>query len=585
MRNIQRISIGAGVLACLLAGIRAEAQGVQGVQGAQSPQAPPARPAPPRDAGAAPAAKGTGVITGRVVSDTGRPLRRARVTVSSPDLGAGSSRSTSTDLAGRYEIKELPAARYRVQVTRSGFLPLDYGQRRPGEQGRPVQIGDGQTVEKIDFALPRMSVITGRVSDELGEPIEGVTVLAMRSLFFEGRRKLVPVAQAQTDDQGEYRLQKLPPHTYYVMASTKETWTVIEAGKEIVLGYMPTFFPGIISGADARRVPVGLGQQVPSIDLSLIPGRTATVSGTAFDSQHRPFSRVTLGEEIRGVGFASFRGGYNGTVGPDGGFSVPKVPPGEYRLYANRLAGDPAGDPEVAEMMVVVEGTDIEGLPLMGSTGGTVSGRVVVEGGTPPKMSAITVSVGEPLRNQASPTVIGTFRDGSGSGRVKDDGTFVVPHVFGRARFQVAAPEGWMVKAILHGDRELTDAATELKASEELRDVQIVLTDRVTSVSGQLTDQSGKPLHDATVLVFAATSDKWFESSRSVKAARPDQQGQWRIKGLAPGDYFGVALEYIEDGSWNDPEYLESLRGAAMRFTVGEGESQTVALKLTIPKQ
>jgi hypothetical protein len=236
-------------------------------------------------------------------------------------------------------------------------------------------------------------------------------------------------------------------------------------------------------------------------------------------------------------------------------------------------------------MTVVVEGTDIEGLSLVGSGGGTVSGRVVVEGATPPRMSAITVAAGEVLRNQQSPTVLSTFRDGSGTGRVKDDGTFVVPHVLGRARFQVTVPDGWMVKAILYGDRDLTDAVTELKGAEELRDVQIILTDRVTSVSGQLTDQSGKPLHDATVLVFAANSDKWFESSRSVKAARPDQQGQWRIKGLAPGDYLGVALEYIEDGSWNDPEYLESLRGAAMKFTVAEGQSQSVALKLTIPKQ
>jgi hypothetical protein len=217
----------------------------------------------------------------------------------------------------------------------------------------------------------------------------------------------------------------------------------------------------------------------------------------------------------------------------------------------------------------------------VGSAGATVSGRIVVEGGTPPKMSAITLLVGEALRNQASPTVLGTFRDGSGTARVKDDGTFVVPHVLGRARFQVTVPEGWMVKAILHGDRDLTDTAMELKPAEEMRDVQVVVTDRVTSVSGLLTDQSGKPVHDATVLVFADNADKWFESSRSVKAARPDQQGQWRIKGLAPGDYLGVALEYIEDGSWNDPEYLESLRAAATRFTVGEGESHTVALKLT----
>ena len=54
------------------------------------------------------------------------------------------------------------AARYRVQVTRSGYLPLDYGQRRPGELGRPVELADGQVHRAVDFALPRMSVITGQ---------------------------------------------------------------------------------------------------------------------------------------------------------------------------------------------------------------------------------------------------------------------------------------------------------------------------------------------------------------------------------------------------------------------------------------
>ena len=81
------------------------------------------------------------------------------------------------------------------------------------------------------------------------------------------------------------------------------------------------------------------------------------------------------------------------------------------------------------------------------------------------------------------------------------------------------------------------------------------------------------------MLVFAtiATSGS---TSRSVRAARPDQQGQWQLKGLPPGDYLAVARESIEDGAWNDPEFLEGLRAGAEHVTLEEGGSQTVTVKV-----
>ena len=64
---------------------------------------------------------------------------------------------------------------------------------------------------------------------------------------------------------------------------------------------------------------------------------------------------------------------------------------------------------------------------------------------------------------------------------------------------------------------------------------------------------------------------------------RPDQQGEFQIKGLPPGDYLIIAVDYVQDGMWNDPEYLESIRRHAERMTLKEGESRSISLKLVSP--
>jgi hypothetical protein len=94
---------------------------------------------------------------------------------------------------GRFEVANLPAGNYSVSVMRGGYLRLGYGQKRPGDPPRRVEVADGQIVADVNFVLPRMSVISGRVYDEVGEPIAGVTISAQQMRFYEGRRKLVPL--------------------------------------------------------------------------------------------------------------------------------------------------------------------------------------------------------------------------------------------------------------------------------------------------------------------------------------------------------------------------------------------------------
>ena len=36
-----------------------------------------------------------------------------------------------------------------MTASKGGFVSLQYGQRRPSESGTPIELGDGQTLDKI----------------------------------------------------------------------------------------------------------------------------------------------------------------------------------------------------------------------------------------------------------------------------------------------------------------------------------------------------------------------------------------------------------------------------------------------------
>src|SRR3954469_22208332 len=175
----------------------------------------PARDTPAQAKGAPPPPAGR--ISGRVLAaDNGRPVKRARVFVSAAELPGG--RGMLTDDTGTFDLTELPAGRYTLTVSKSGFVALSYGQRRPLQAGTPLQLADGQQLKGIEFQLPRGSVISGHVLDEDGDAMPGVMVRVMRYQYQQGERRLTPAGNGQTDDKGQYRIWGLMPGDYYINA-------------------------------------------------------------------------------------------------------------------------------------------------------------------------------------------------------------------------------------------------------------------------------------------------------------------------------------------------------------------------------
>jgi hypothetical protein len=526
-----------------------------------------------------PTAKATGIIRGRITAaDTGRPLRRAQVTLSTADIGQ--PRRTNTSLDGLYEFKDLAPGRYTVSVNRSGYLSLRFGQRRPLEQAAPIQLGEGQALNDVNVVLPRAGVIAGRVLDDAGEPIAGVRVEALRPAWVEGRRQLVLVTGIGfegTDDTGQFRLADLPPGRYYIKAYTRETWTVTASGKRELMGFAPTFHPNTTSATEARLVEVGVGQRVTIADIPLIPGRPANISGLAVDSKGQPLAGRSVGLQQRFLRETAGGGGSSAgsaPIAPDGSFSFRNVTPGEYMLIL--LNGNLVSGGEVAQQLVVIDGVDLSGIRLTTSAGWSASGRFVTDEGMVPPFNRDATRVG-------AITIAHAAYAGAGASEIKDDWTFAVRSILGAARLSLTVPDGWMVKGVRQKDRDITAAVLEMKSGEALSDIDVIVTNRVTRVMGQLVDGRGAPLRSGTVVAFSEDAAPWGSGSAFVRTGRPDQDGRYEIKGLPAGDYLVVALDYVQEGIWNDPEFLESMRRHAQRVTVMEGGAQTVALRLAEP--
>lgn len=534
---------------------------------------------PARDRQAVQDPVGTGVIRGKVTNADGRPLRRVQISVSGEPLTQ--PKTTSTDSQGRFELTALPAGRFTLAASRPGYLSLRFGQSRPGEEPRTIELADGQDIENVDITLARSSVIAGRVTDETGEPLAGASVVAMQMRFWNGKRQLVPLAGiARSDDTGQYRVGGLEPGEYYVRASSRDTWQS-DPPKRETMTFLPTFYPSTSSPTAAQRIRVRYGQELPGIDIGMLPGKVVSVSGTASSSDGRPLAGADLGLsfEIRGESFASFLGGSGSKANPDGTFVIRDVIPGDYSLAVQYTPS--GGPPEAARTRITVGTDNVEGIQLVTGPAGTLSGRVAVDSAVPPSFALSRLQV-RPMSpgGDMQGGLVGFSPQG---GRVADDGAFEVKGVLGTYRLTVMGlPAAWAVRAVESDGRDVTTAGID-PLGQTVDRITITITDRFPTVTGTIRDAKGNPAPSATALLFPQNPDDWIPDLRTIRTARLTQGGVFAISAVRPGEYLAIAVPNVRSSEWNDPDFLESLRERATPVSVSATHTPTLDLVVKEP--
>jgi beta-lactamase regulating signal transducer with metallopeptidase domain len=512
---------------------------------------------------------GTGVIRGRILrADTGQPLRKVRVSLRAQ--GVGDLPVATTDDEGRYELEGLPPARFTLTASKGGFVTLEYGQRRPNETGRPIDLEDDQTLDRVDLALQPGGAINGVVLDAYGEPLAGVIVQALRQQFFDGRRVPdagPPVTADVTNDLGQFRLFGLPAGSYFLGATDSGA-----QGPGIVLMMTPTgravtFYPGTHQALEAVPIPVEAGQDVDGLSFAVTPPRSASIEGVVRTADGRVPSGAALSLGQPSMDGWSFR---NGSIRPDGSFAFPNLSPGEYTITA-RL-NSPGR--QIATAQVLLD-EDAVSIALTMRTGDALRGRMTFETNTPRaalepssvrlRLEGVDATPSFPFADQVS---------------LRDNWTFEAEGLAGRYRLRATLPNGWGIKAIRRGEKDVTDQPLEF-SGDDVEGVEVQLTNRLTTIAGSVSDTRGQKVTDATVVMFADDAKTWRPGSRFVRIARPDQDGRYRIEGLPPARYLAVAVDFLEKGSEWSPDTLDRLRKLGTDVRLSEGESRTLDLKVS----
>lgn len=510
-------------------------------------------------------------IEGRVTaSDTGSPLRGAHIQLYGSGPNARVNRSARADRDGRYRFDRMTPGPYTILASRPGFVTMRAGQKSPRERAILWLLSPAET-ERVDFALPRGGVIFGRLTDDTGEPLAGIQLIPLRVLHSPNGERLQPDNSLpfsnHSDDRGDFRVAGLAPGTYVLAAQHQSD----EDGENLVT----TFYPGTTNAKQARRIRVGMSEQVGA-SFAMQSGRLVRVSGYVQSSNGHPLpnARIMLRTETT-VGIRVLR-----VEDASGQFEISGVAPGEYTLDVSSASTGGMPDffkqTEFTSVKLSVGTEDLTGLVITTGAGTTVTGRVTYESSTGRSPDAAKVQVYAAI--QDGPFGMRPPSADRNNGLLAEDGSFTITGGYGKMLFRVGRP-GWQLKSVILDGVDITDVPYDASRGN-ISGLEVVLTDERQEVIGKVADAFGKPATRYVVIVFPGELGEGAVPGRFIRVATPQQDGIFRLTNLPPASYLAAAFEAIDQDAEFDPAFRERARSRATSFHLSPGQTRELELAL-----
>jgi len=517
---------------------------------------------------------------------------------------AGSTRPVTamTDGSGHFSFRDLAPGRYTVRAELDGYFAAPLNGTAPAALTKTINVQEGKTNPPEDLVMVKGSVISGRIRDPNGQPMSGMTVMAYRVTYTNGRKMWTSFAQKSTDDLGEYRIFWLFPGEYYVGVTPRAPGPV--PGPQD--SWARTFYPGTTEPGSAMPVEVKDGDEAPGTDMTIRTASAGTfkVSGVVINNAARP--NPVTGVSDRSVSSFVLSPREPGVLDPvnplsvanalpvasraNGEFELRNIRPGTYDLYpvapviTEPASGQPAASAPGALPAVtrrqptgrapVEVFRDIADLRIVVTNGVTLSGEVHVNGttGSTIKTESIRLNL-VPL--DSLPLSFATL---IGSIPVDASGRFTAPNV-PEARYAfvvMGLPATAYVSDMRQGGASVFDNGFVVDSGST--PVEIVVEPNGVTVQGIVLNADGKPAANTTVVLVPPRPRR--QNALLYKNATTSETGTFTLRGVAPGSYTAFAWESVPPTAWQNAEFLAKYEERGRPITVSAGAVAEVQLNV-----
>ena len=487
----------------------------------------------------------TGNISGKVVNENGQPLIGAAVFVRSLNSSTV-GRRTTTDLEGAFRLNGLDPGLYSINANAPAYTT---------EPGPPAfyRLGDSVRVEMV-----RGGVITGVVTNALGEPVINVRVRATRLRDAKGETSRAPQFgnERTTDDRGIYRIYGLPPGTYLVSAGaggggfnyafnpydsdvpTYAPSSTRDTAVEIIVR------PGEESTADIRY------KGEPGYTIS---GNVKTAGGNGAQVSLRSVSSgMSLGTAFQPPG--------------NRGFAFSGLANGEYRLVGQEFTMMQTSRTPLPGMSdikrITVKGANVTGIELIPRPVASISGRITLErtkapeceGKRPPLFAETLVQTQRHEKDSENDDDL-YLRIGAQLSSVDASGAFMARGLPpARYRFEPRFyARYWYLQSISINTTapkpQKIDAAatwTVLKPGEQLTNVIITLAEGAASIRGRLELAEGAAAPSGMVVYLVPAEPDKAEDVLRFFVTEVASDGTFTLNNLPPGKYLAITQTNVD---------------------------------------
>jgi Carboxypeptidase regulatory-like domain len=508
-------------------------------------------------------------IAGTVVSIVdGHPLGRARVSLNN-EKDSQKLQSVVTSEDGKFQFAGLPAGKYSLLGAKRGFISAAYDEH--DQLSTAIVTGAGVDTETLVLRLAPEAVITGRILDEVGEPVRHAMVALYLDDHSGGTDQIHQVHSAQTDDQGMYEITPVTAGTYFVSASGKPWYAVYPSSeterqgtasvdRSLDVAYPVTYYPDVTEADGAMPIPVRGGDRV-QVDIHLVPVQALRLLFHMPDGGPHGIAHPQL-QQSAFDGSTSVESGGEHVVAP-GVLEVTGIPPGKYSVRAG--GAGPALQMNGIDLTKDGQEVDTSSAEILGSV--KVSVHLPGESGLP---SGLAVGLRSGNRAPAAWQPV----DAKGEAEL--------PQI-AAGRYEVIVGGAEKPYAIAHISAEGGAVSGRTLTVTAGSSISLSLTLAGGSVAVQgIVKRADKAVAGAMVVLVP----KDQEANRDlIRRDQTDLDGSFSLQNVFPGSYTVVAIEKGWDLDWSRPFVMAAYLKGGQTIEVGSQKGRSINLAEAIEVQ